>query len=243
MNFDYQTPLISGTLYYYDIEYERQTAQNVFEILEKYYLCSPRKIFANKLTSNKYTDYDELSKQLFINAYCEKDVFEIDVLCSQNENNTDFWRIYWGLTYYKNSRIVGSKTLMPWNTLSIQSTHERLRNPIIYNIFLKTFKELIQYLSPFYATIDDISNRNHLMDKIHAPHFIPDEIQEIYWGNYFGEKHCKNFKMENSTNIPAQNIERIGNGVFFTLTDFALDFASKEAKNNRNKIKKHLKML
>ena len=49
------------------------------------------------------------------------------------------------------------------------------------------------------------------------------------------------YGMDKIKKIPAKNVKRIGNGVFFSLTGHVLEYESKECKDERKNIKKYLK--
>ena len=236
-----EKPTLSATIYYYDIEYNQETAYNVLEILKKYNMYLPEKIYADKLTKGKFVSVENGIDNLFIQAYSEKDVFEVDMASGDSRKVDDYWRVDWSFTYYKNRKLVGACSLMPWNNLTVQSTYGRLQNHTNYDEFISCVKELIVVLDPFYASIDDVNNKVELLSKAGEAHFVPERVQEIFWGNYFGKIHCDNFGIEKMLEIPTEEMERIGEGVFFTLTKSALDFGTKEAIEARKKVKQILK--
>lgn len=237
----YEKPIIDCSIFYYDTEYKKGTGEQVLNILEKFNMFPPEKFYAGKLTNNRFICASEITKEVMAQAYNEKDVLGLDMASGDSRKVTDYWRVEWNLTFYKSSEIVANPIFMPWNVLSIQSTHERMNDPTIYSEFFDCLKELIKLLNPFYATVDDVSNAVKLMDLAHEAHFVPNRIQEIYWGNYWGEIHCDNYGPDKIRAIPAKNVEKIGNGVFFTLTDHVLEYESRECKNVRRNVKKHLR--
>ena len=179
-----ERPVISASIFYYDTDYELERAKQVLEVLKKYGMFPPEKIHADKLTKNKFVLADEQTEDIFAQAYVEKDVFGLDMSSADSRKSTDYWRVIWSLTYLKNSRIVSCPPITPWNTLFVHSTYDRLRNPVALESYLRCVKDLIEILNPFYAEIDDVSNKNRLQDRAGATHFIPDKLQVIYWGNY-----------------------------------------------------------
>lgn len=237
----YETPIIICSIFYYDREYKKSTGEQVLDILEKYKMFPPEKFYAEKLTNNRFIYATEHTKEMMARAYSEKDILGLDMASGNSRKVADYWRVEWNLTFHKNSKLAVEPVFNPWNVLSIHSTHGRMKNPEIYSDFFDCMKELIKLLDPFYASIDDVSNKVDLMDRTQEAHFVPDRIQEIYWGNYFGQLHCDHYGTDKIKAIPAKNIERIGNGVFFSLTDHVLEYNSKECNTERKNVKKYLK--
>ena len=238
----YEKPIINCSIFYYDKEYKKCTAEQVFDILTKYGMFPPEKFYAGKLTKNRFVSSGERTKDILIQGYSEKNVLELDMASGNSRKVEDYWRVDWFLTFYKNSKLAVKPVFEPWNILSIHSTHGRLNDSKIYADFFGCAKELIALLGPFYASIDDVNNKVMLMDRARESHFVPDRIQEIYWGNYFGEYHCNHYGIDKMKRVPAKNVEAIGNGVFFTLTDHVLEFDSRECNATRRIIKKSLDM-
>lgn len=236
----YEKPLISATLYYYDNEYTNETAEMVLAILKRYGFFPPHKIHAGKLTRNRFVAANEQTGELFVRAYHEKDIFGIDMASGDCKSSIDYWRIDWGFTYYKNSQLVGSCSLMPWNTFTMQSTYGRLQNRDVSGDFVLCFKELIKTLNPFYASIDDLQNKIALMGRAQEPHFIPNKIQCIYWGNYLGYMYYPESKIQSIMSLPICGTEIVGEGVFFALSDSLLDNRGIRVENLRRQIKHKL---
>lgn len=239
---DYEKPLIDATIYYYDIEYKRETAQKVLDILKRHNLFPPEKICLGPLTRNKYLFASDQTEKQFVDAYAEKDVFLIDMASAPFAKPGNLWEVHWTLTYCKGSDYDGTGKFMPWNILTISSTHGRMHDPLNYEQFFSAAKELIELLDPFYANIDDVSNSVKLMRKSCEKHFSPDHVQQIYWGNYFGKQFCENIGREKIMNIPVTHIEPIGQGIYFTLTNSVFDFSSRECDIFRKAIKQSLKL-
>lgn len=237
-----ERPIIKCSIFYYDREYKKSTGEQVLDILEKYNMFPPEKFYAGKLTKNRFVYSTEQTKEMMALAYNEKDILGLDMSSGNSRKVADYWRVEWNFTFYKNSKLAVEPIFNPWNVLSIHSTHERMNNPKIYSEFFACIKDLIELLDPFYASVDDINNKVELMDQAHETHFVPDRIQEVYWGNYFGKLHCDYFGIDKIKAIPAKNVEVIRNGVFFSLTDHVLEYESKKCRKERKNIKKYLLM-
>ena len=237
----YELPFYCAYLFYYDTEYSIATSEKVATILGKYGMFPSKLIYADKLTENRYVKTDANTKDIFVKAYAEDDVFQVSLVSDDNENATEYWKIDWTFTFYKNSNRTGGNRFKPWNTLAIKSTHNRLNEVPEYEDFLFCAKELIEVLNPFYMYIDDAGNWVRLMHGKHR--FTPGKIQEIFWGNYFGHDYYKTIGIESMFAIPAYDIQRIGDGVFFALTDHISSYNSKDVRKKRIVIKKYLKMV
>ena len=236
---DFEQPIIKCSIFYYDTEYNKHTAERVLDILEKYNFFPPEKFYAEGLTKNRFIRTSEQTKEVMIQAYNEKDVFGVDMSSGDSRKVIDYWRVEWNFTFHKSKKTIDS-TFKPWNILSIHSTHGRFNDPLMYEVYFDCIKELIKFLDPFYASVDDVDNKVKLMDLTGETHFVPKRIQQIYWGNYFGAIHCESFGYDKVCNIPAKNVEKIGAGVFFTLTDHVLEYDSIKCKRERNRIKNYL---
>ena len=237
----HEKPVITCSIFYYDTDYKKNTGKQVLDVLEKYNMFPPEKFYAGKLTKNRFIYASEATKEVLTQAYSEKDILALDMASGDSRKVDDYWRVQWNLSFLKNSKIAVRPTFMPWNVLSIYSTHERMNDPAIYLEFFSCMRELIEFLHPFYAVVDDVSNKVKLMDLAHEPYFVPDRIQEIYWGNYFGEFHCEHYGIDKINAIPANNVEEIGNGVFFSLTNHVLEYGSRECQNVRRIVKNYLR--
>lgn len=236
----YEKPLISASIFYYDSEYQSECAERVCCTLEKYGVFPPEKIYADKLTNGKFIDAGNGTKDIFIGAYSEKDVLGIDMASGDSRKVEDFWRVSWGFTFYKNSKLpVKNPKFIPWNVLTFQSTYGRLNDKGVYNDYILCIKELIEIVKPFYASIDDLNNHCQLLGNTKDRHFVSDRIQEIYWGNYFGPSYFEKYK-DQLTKIPGLKVESISNGVYFSLTESVFDFDSNHVKRFRKVIKKDL---
>lgn len=232
-----ESPILRASIFYYDDTYNINTSTAVLDTLLKYGFFPPDKIYAGSLTNNKFINYNKNTADLFIKAYCEQGILDIDMASGNNRKTADYWRIDWGLTFVKNQNSAAhSSKLKPWNIFTIDSTYGRLKSLSVYKSYIECVKELITILNPFYASIDDVSNKVYLMDKANETHFVPDRIQQVFWGNYWDDAFYQKYNVDLFQIIPFQNIKRINNGIFFTLTESAFDFNSDECKKNRKKI-------
>lgn len=232
-----ETPLIRASILYYDRDYDADLSKAVLEILEKHGYFPPEKICADKLTKEQAIPPDSRTREIFIKAYAEKDVLGITMSSGDIKSNADYWMMLWAFTFYKNSKLaVEAPKFNPWNVLTLYSTYDRLDNASKQADYVCCVKELIQAINPFYANIDDTANSVSLLRKTTEKTFIPDRVQQIYWGNYFGEKFCEQYGHDSILNLPAKNIEPIGSGCMFFLSDDILDFSSRECKKRRRLI-------
>lgn len=239
----FEEPQFKATLFYYDFDYEKQTAESIVSVLEQFNFFPPDRICADKLTKNRYKKADENTPQLFVQAYNEKNVFCIETasaVVTGEEKEKEFWKVVLGLTYHKSNKLVGSCNFKPWNTLSIYSTYGRLQEDNNYSDFINCAKCLISTIKPFYACIDDVANCVKLMDEVKAAHFVPNVVQQIYWGNFYGKDYKTLLGEDCFSHIPASEIEYIGDGLFFTLSSSLLGFDDKEVKLKRKQIWKYL---
>ena len=237
----YERPIISASLFYYDTQYDSETARKVLQILDQHTMFPPDKIHADILTNNRYIKADVCAKDIFVKAYSEKDVLGIDMASGDSRKVTDYWRFNWKLTYNKNQRQVIGNKFKPWNIITLQSTYGRLQNEEEF-FFIDCVKALIKAVSPFYASIDDIANKLELQNLCNETHFTPDKVQTIYWGNYFGREYTNRYGLEKIMSLPAYECEKIDDGVFFALSDSLHNYGGKEVVQRRKQIKRILQI-
>lgn len=237
----HEHPIISASIFYYDTQYHTESAKTVQQILEEYAMFPPDRIHADVLTNNRYKKADAHVKEMFIQAYSEKNVLGIDMASGDSRKVTDYWRITWTLTYYKNRQPGGNGNFKPWNILTLQSTYGRLRNKEERD-FMDCVKALINALSPFYVSIDDVANKVKLQDSCNETHFAPNKIQTIYWGNYWGPEFINEFGLERLLSLPTYECEELNSGLFFTLSDSLHSHDNKEVARRRKQIKNMLQL-
>ena len=233
-----ENPLISATIFYYDEQYPIELSEQVLAILEQYGMFPPHKIYAGKLTRNRFIKTNEYTRDLFVRGYREKDVFEIDMSSGDSRLVSEYWRFDWGLTYYKSSQLVGACRLKPWNIITIQSTHGRLQDKQISYEFMCCIKDLIRTVKPFYASIDNLRNKLRIMDERKYTHFHPERMQPVFWGNYFGKDYIDKVDLQNFHTLPLYNMDRINDGLFFTLSDHPLCFEDRGVETLRRQVEK-----
>ncbi|MDD6260105.1 MAG: hypothetical protein PUA74_03315 [Clostridiales bacterium] len=232
----YETPLMKASLFYYDSVYSQETSKQVLDILLKYGFFPPLKIYAASMTKNNYISADEDTGDLFVRSYSEKDILEIDMSSGDSRKVHEYWKANWGLTFLKNShRTIKQPKTIPWNIFSLYSTYGLLKESEFYENYFNCIFDLIAALKPFFAAVDDVDNRVRLMSK--EEHFVPDRIQQIYWGNYWGKNFCEKYGIDETEDIPTQNVRKIGDGFWFSLTDSAFEFNATECKIKRKIIR------
>lgn len=222
------------------MEYDSNIGTMVRNILHAYGFYPPDKIYADKLTQGRFVKYRNELDMLFPQAYNQKGVLGLSMASGDSRNESNYWKFDWNFTFLKNDKLMVKPAFEPWNVLSLDSTYGNLQNEIFYGNFFNCFSKLILLLKPFYAKIDDVSNSLKLLSKAHEQHFRPEAIQQIYWGNYFGNKHCQSFGKQKLLNMPLDCVSELGDGVFFSLTNHALDWNSKQCDKNRRIAKEYL---
>ena len=180
---------------------------------------------------------------MFIEAYCKPGVSNIGMADGNSRKVEQLWEFAWDFTFYKTLMLEKREhtgTFKPWNRLALSMTYGRFENPQIYSNFFSFVKAVIEDVDPACALVDDIAYSLHLSDVIGAKTFTAEHVQQIYWGNYFGADWCRQCGIEDGKDIPAYSVEKIGSGVFFTLSDNVLDFDSVECDARRARIRKYL---
>lgn len=239
---EYERPKISFALFYYDEDYERGTSEKVLNSLEKYGFFPPEKIYIDRMTKGRYVYYKPHMREMFVDAYSTPGSLSIGMADGNSRKVEELWTFDWNFTFIKTLMLTKeprSGTFIPWNVLSLSMTYGRFKDPEICSNFFSFVKDVIIDINPFYARIDDISNGVDIFDAVNEERFEPGRIQQIYWGNYLGPDYCAKYNVGDGSEIPAHSVEKLGNGVFFTLSDNVLDFESEECVERRRKIRKH----
>ena len=89
--------------------------------------------------------------------------------------------------------------------------------------------------------IDDIANARMLRHRTGARGYSSKYIQQIYWGNYIGQHLLSDIRLKKLRKMNLPYYQETGDGVFFALTENALDFDSKACKVQRRKIRRLVK--
>ena len=98
---DYERPKISATIFYYDREYCRETAEKVIGIAEQFGLFPPSKIRADKLTQGRFRVYRPSMRDIAVKAYSEKNVFSVFWELPNIKEETDSFTFEWTFNLYK----------------------------------------------------------------------------------------------------------------------------------------------
>lgn len=236
----HETPRIRGTIYYYDDAYPAALGGQVRDTLEAFGFFPPEKLYADRLTGERFRTYTPAMAELFPRAYGEKEVFSISMASGDSSKTAEFWKFDWYFTFHKSETLAVTPTFRPWNVLSLDTTYGRIQDEENRATYINCLLALIQLIRPFYAHIDDVDKHVQLLKAAGEPHFNPDHIQPICWGNYFGPAYCETFGKDRLLAMPAQ-VQELGDGVFFSLTDNVLDARTWKCGMARRKIKGYLK--
>lgn len=232
-----EIPKFSASLFYYDFQYSSEVSYTVKSILKEYGFFPPEKIYADRLTGNRYRLYSRLHEDVFVKAYSEPNIIGLSMASGDSRKVTEFWQFDWGYTFYKCSDIDISQTsFKPWNVITLQSTYGRLNEASNQQAFLNCVLSLIKYLKPFYGNLDDIDNLVELDQKP----FQPNEKRPVFWGNYWGSDYCKMVGVERLNWNPEFKFLLINDGVFFALTDCLRDCTSRTSNELRRRIEEVL---
>ena len=242
MESEFNVPMIDATIWYFDDAYSEQTAEQILLLLEKYGFFPPIKINLGKYTKNRFLNYKEEMRTQFVEACSTGRELSIGAATGDGRKIKEYWTFNWCFTYEKCHKDLPKPKFKAWNTLSLHITYGLARDNTVYENFLNFFREAVKVLKPFYANIDDISNGVELLHAAQEETFTPNYVQQVYWGNYFGKEHCEHFGMDKLMAMPAHHIEQVGEGVFFTLCENALDFASLECQLRRTLLWKYLSL-
>lgn len=241
---DFERPEIKFSMMYYDNEYtDSSIAEKVLANLEKFGFFPPEKMYIDRMTRGRYLKYKPEMRDMFIEAYCKPGVSNIGMADGDSRKVEQLWEFAWRFTFFKTLMLEKRQhtgTFIPWNHLSLSMTYGRFEDPQIYSNYFSFAKTVIEDVDPLCAEIDDVAHGNYLFDNTGEKTYTAEHVQQIYWGNYFGADWCRQCGIKDGEDIPAYSVEKIGSGVFFTLSDNVLDFDSVECDARRARIRKYL---
>lgn len=232
-----ELPMISMSVFYYDTEYRRQTAECVLDILKRNQMFLPSRMRADHLTQGRMKKYTPEMQELFLSAYGEPDVLGIEWETGNPQSSENFLGFQWDLTFLKMRNHIQS-SFQPWNILTLDASYGWFSTPKQQINLLRCIKELSDSLGAFCAKIDDMANSVDLRHQTDEPSFSPSHIQQVYWGNYWGQHLFSQVQIEKLRSLNLPNYAETESGVFFTLTHDVFDFNSRVCNVQRKKITK-----
>lgn len=243
MHQSFEKPLFDASIFYFDTNFCRETAIKVVGVFEKNKFLPCSIVNLGKYTRGKFIKYKPEHMNLFVDAYENDGVVSIILETSDSRKSIDYCSIDFSMNKPDKELIKRLNELNPnrkpsvrWNVLSFYSTYGWMQNRENYNMMMNTLNELILILSPFCVKIDDLSHALRLRHSVHEPTFKPDYIQQVYWGNYWGEHLKEQVNMDELKKLPVFNLKETTNGVFFTLSNSVFDFDSNNCSTLRRTI-------
>lgn len=232
-----EKPIIRASIFYFDEMYDALLGSQVRDILHKHGFFPPDKMYADKLTRGRFKKYSPVMYDLFPLAYAQKEIFGISMASGDSKLVEEFWKFDWNFTFYKNKKLAVVPKFRPWNVLSLDTTYGRMSNDNLYEQFFLCVRELIELLHPFYARIDDVANINRLEDAVHNEQFRPENIRQVFWGNYFDTTFYPELIFDGIANVLDGNVHQVTGGIFFTLTDNVFDATTLRCDALRESVK------
>lgn len=210
-----EIPKIRINLFFYNNDFSLDQAKTLKSLLMKYNFFPPRKIYAGNLTKNRVLNFKENMSDYFVESMISDNSIGFGMSSISNKSENEYWQvdIYRGATEKKLNFI---PTYRQWGIITIDSTYGRLG--VLDNLFnLQSLMfELIDFVNPFYGTVEDISISVDLMSKTREKRFVPGFPQNVYWGNYFSKEYCEIFDPDVIRNLPSMNIVELKNGLYFS---------------------------
>lgn len=233
-------PMISMSVFYYDTAYQRSTAKRVLEILEQNQMFFPERMRADHLTRGRMKKYVSEMRNLFLDGYAEPDVLGIEWEAGDPASGEGYIGFQWCLTFLKQRQHIPS-SYQPWNVLTFNFCYDWLTNSEQHARLVQCTKDLSLTLNAFCSCIDDISHKLTLRHQTGAHTFSPKHIQQVYWGNYWGEHLLSQVQLNQLRALHLPNYSETDRGVFFTLTDNVFDFNSRACNTQRRNVAKAIR--
>ena len=226
-------PEIDMTIFYYDTEYKRATAERVLEILERNQLFPPRRLDADHLTGGRLKKYTPDMRELFLQAYSDPDVLSVNWETGRERLGEEHLFFRW-IFFRERNHLESS--LRPGNILSFYATYEWMRVPGRQAQLLRCVRELCEALDAVRAVMDDVANCVDLLDRAGEKGYDSNYIQQIFWGNYLGQHLKEQISLKQLRAMQLPNYAETEKGVFFTLTEDVFDFESPACEKIRKKV-------
>lgn len=239
----FEKPLFGFSIFYFDNNFYRETAERAVKVLENNSFLPCKIVRMGRFTRGQFVKYKPEYRNLCVDSYASDDVGSIILETDDSRKATDYCSMSWFLAKPDKELVKRLNELNPnkkwpvrWNILSFHSTYGWMDSQKNNDMLMDILYELIPVLSPFCIKIDDISQSVKLLEKAHEPTFKPDHIQQVYWGNYWGGHLMKQVNLEELRKLPVSQLKETENGVFFTLSDSIFDFNSKQCNSLRKKV-------
>lgn len=210
-----EKPLFRASICYFDSSYDDTLARAVWDVLEQHGYTQPAKFYAGSMTRNRYLNFKQEHRDIFIAAYSKPGIMEVSMASGDSRKEADYWHFSWQFTFEKNSTRIETK-FKPWNVLSLDVTYGLIDTPAKFGNYLSCVQKLIAILNPISADLDDVSRKVDLLAQAHEDHYSPQYIQQIYWGGYWGEDLCRTYGTEFLLSLPLDNIKPYSKGIFYS---------------------------
>lgn len=235
-----EKPLFEISIFYFDNSFQQKTAESAVKVLENNSFLPCKIVRMGKYTKGQFVKYMPEHRNIFIDSYISDDVSSIILETDDSRKATDYCSISLSLAKPDKELVKRLNKLNPnkkwpvrWNILSFNSTYGWMHNQQNHDRLMDILHEFIPVLSPFCIKIDDLSHALRLRHSVHEPTFKPDYIQQVYWGNYWGEHLKEQVNMDELKKLPVFNLKETTNGVFFTLSNSVFDFDSNNCSTLR----------
>lgn len=237
---DYDTPEIIAFIFYYDTEYRESTAERVLEILEKHEMFTPARMWLDHLTGGRMRKYTPDMRELFAKAYADPDVQSLEWENGMLKQTKEHIYFRWAVPFRKFNQQKESDDKI-WNAIYFSMTYDWMKDLERQKHLMECVRELSHEVGAIFTQIDDIANARMLRHRTGARGYSSKYIQQIYWGNYIGQHLLSDIRLKKLCKMNLPYYQETGDGVFFALTENALDFDSKACKVQRRKIRRLVK--
>ncbi len=210
-----EKPLFRASICYFDSSYDNSIARAVRDILEQHGYTQPAKFYAGSLTRNRYVNFKQEHRDVFIAAYSKPGIMEVSMASGDCRKADEYWHLTWQFTFEKNIAKIESK-FRPWNVLSLDVTYGLIDTPEKFSNYLSCIQKLIAILNPISADLDDVSRKVELLAQANEEHYSPEYIQQIYWGGFWGKNLCNEYGTEFLLSLPLNSIKPYAKGIFYS---------------------------
>lgn len=235
---DYETPEIIAFIFYYDKEYRESTAERVLEILEKHEMFTPARMWLDHLTGGRMRKYTPDMRELFAKAYADPDVQSLEWENGMLKQTKEHIYFRWAVPFRKFNQQKESDDKI-WNTIYFSMTYDWMKDLERQKHLMECVRDLSYEVGALFTKVDDIANGLKLLGR--TQRYATTYIQQIYWGNYIGQHLLSDIRLKKLRKMNLPYYQETGDGVFFALTENALDFDSKACKVQRRKIRRLVK--
>lgn len=210
--------LITANIYYDEALYTPDRAAAILELLTQFGFTGARHLYADALTRKDFVPVPDEWPRTFCRGYGEDDVMNLALTTGEKLLLKEDWALDVCLATFRKHPPALPAGFVPWSVMTLRFPAARIDDPREQQAFLTCMKALITLLHPIAATIDTLDAHVRLMGRSRDRHFVRDQANQVYWGNFWCGPWLQRLPRQALSAIPASSREALDGGLFFTMS-------------------------